>query len=161
MCIWYLDSPLINASGNLTHRYAGTGKPPPQLCSGALAFSVPRLSKFILPEEVVRERGSMAAWLADMCKSQHQAVALRLNMAHISHHAFCFPRSQYQKSRAAVDVDVEVAEEEEVYFSDDELEAAYQVQALFFLACCVNVLPPPSPRRATSAMRLTSLLPTS
>ena len=37
-------------------RYAGLGQPPSALAAGALVFSVPRLSTFILPDEVVRDQ---------------------------------------------------------------------------------------------------------
>ena len=39
----------------LHHRFAGQGSPPASLCAGALAFSVPRLSTFLMTEELVSQ----------------------------------------------------------------------------------------------------------
>lgn len=51
-------------------------------------------------------------------------VQMRVAQAHTSTAGYCYATAQYQPKAAAVDA--EEGEDEDVYFSDDEQEAAYQ-----------------------------------
>ena len=139
----------------LHHRFAGQGSPPASLCAGALAFSVPRLSTFLMTEELVSQGfanpGGGPRCMHAQCMATFKCVSIQSCPELLICSARCPERTsnvaaafllrpavqpppfscslQYNQSKAAIDVEAEVAaEEEEVYFSDDEQEAAYQVR---------------------------------
>ncbi len=102
-------------------RWAGAGAPPSELQLGARVSTAPRLATRVAAEQLVR--GAIGTWRVHVCITERGSSITRARGV-----GSCVVRAQAVQERP-IDYDPEQegapGEQEDVYFSDDEEEAAY------------------------------------